>query len=102
MKKLFVVTSDPTTAEQDKVFYDWFEPKFNWWHWLSQTWLLIDEAGDYSANEIRDGFRECVPGVYVVVFEIRSGGNTWSGFGPNSDTDTEKNMFTWMQDNWKL
>jgi len=101
MKKLFVVTSDPTTTEQDRAFYEWFEPRLNWWHWLGQTWLFVDEAGEYSSQTIRDEFSKSCPGVHVMVIEI-TGDNTWYGFGPRSATDETKNMFTWLQENWRI
>lgn len=101
MKKLFIVTSNPTTVEQDKVFQSWIEPRFGWWHWMNQTWMLIDTTGTHTASEIRDQCVECFPGIYVIVFEI-TGANTWAGFGANSPTDENNNMFTWIKEHWKI
>jgi hypothetical protein len=102
MKKLFIVTTNPTTGEQDKAFQEWFAHRFNWWKWLNQTWLLIDESGTYSASDIRNEAVKCFPNVNLVVFEINPYGNTWAGFGPLSPTDPTKNMFAWVHKNWKL
>lgn len=98
MRKLFVVTSDSTTADQDNVFRKWIEPRFNWWHWIEQTWLLVDENGTYTVYELRDKVKECFPGVYVMVLEVSKDGKArWAGFGAKGDA---KNMFTWLKENW--
>jgi len=103
MRKLFVVTSNPTTIEQDEVFQEWIEANFNWWHWLNQTWLLVDEDGTHTAVGIRDEVKELFPGVHFLVLETRAdGGTRWAGFGPNSATESERNMFTWLKENWHL
>jgi|SRR5579863_882015 len=99
MKKLFVVTTNPTTVDQDKSFQEWIAPRFAWWHWMNQTWLLVDPSGQYDASEIRDKCQTCFPQVYTMVIEITSVGVTWSGFGPNNETN---NMFDWIQRNWNL
>jgi hypothetical protein len=99
MKKLFIVTSDPTSEEQDKVFQEWIEAEFNWWHWLQQTWMLVDEYGVHTALEIRDKARDTFPGVYLMVFEISRDRSTWAGWGANSE---KRNMFAWIIDNWNV
>jgi hypothetical protein len=100
MKKLFVVTSNATTEAQDAAFHEWYSTRFNWWHWLGQTWLLIDENGTYSAGDIRDEFRKCAPDTYVLIVQ-GSGAKDWAGYGPNSDTDANNNMFAWIHEYWK-
>jgi hypothetical protein len=103
MKKLFIVTSNPTEDEQDKLFQEWLEPRFVWWHWLNQTWLLVDEDGIYQAKDIRDNLLLCSPRTRMLVLEFREDGtNTWSGYGPRSETDTQNNMFSWIKENFKF
>ncbi len=102
MSKLFVVTSNPTTVEQDRIFQQWLESKFTWWHWLNQTWLLVDTLGVHSATEIRDKMIECFPQTYFVVLELNPSATNWAGFGPNNETDATKNMFAWLNKNWRL
>ena len=102
MSKLFVATSNPTTVEQDKIFQEWLETRFVWWHWLNQTWLLVDHQGIHSATEIRDKMTECFPQTFFVVLELNPNATNWAGFGPNSATDATKNMFAWITKNWRL
>lgn len=102
MKKLFVVVTNPTTLEQDKAFQEWLSGKFNWWHWLNETWLLVDSYGIYDASEIRDKARECFPSINNLVLEFSKNNTNWAGFGPKNDTDASKNMFAWIRKNWKL
>jgi hypothetical protein len=101
MKKRFIVVADLTTVEQDTLFKQWVEGKFNWWNWLHETWLLVDNRGLYTAKEIRDKAMECFPTVNCLVFEFGSDGSeTWAGFGPSSETDPKRNMFAWIKNNW--
>jgi hypothetical protein len=102
MKKLFVVTTDPTLIEQDKLFQEWIESTFNWWHWIQQTWLLIDDDGTHSAASIRDQCKQFFPGITTMIIEITSQGTTWAGFGPTGKTDPDKDMFAWLKEYWKF
>jgi len=101
MRKLFIVTSNPTAIEQDKLFQAWLETHFLWWHWMNQTWLLVDGLGEHSAAEIRDKATQCFPATTCLVIEIsQSSSFTWAGFGPKSETDASRNMFRWIEENW--
>ena len=98
MKKRFIVVTNRTTAEQDKAFQESLPPGFAWWHWLGETWLLVDNTGFRSASELRDIARDAFPGIYCLVIEVSESGDRWAGFGPSSG---EKNMFAWIRDYWQ-
>jgi len=101
MRKLFVVSANPTTVEQDKEFQDWLEPRFLWWHWLNETWLLVDSSGIHTAAQIRNMAMKCFPNVNHIVVEFLPNGDMgWAAFGPKSATDPSGNMFTWIDENW--
>ena len=100
MKKRFIVILDSHKPEQAKRFNDEFvRGSFGWWHWISNAWLLIDSKGNWTAAEIRQQTSEFFPGINNFVLELRGDGtDTWAGFGPKSE---KRNMFTWLDQNWK-
>jgi hypothetical protein len=99
MKKRFIVGLDHSTTEQDTAFREYLRASgLNWWHWISDMWLLVDPYGQFSASQLRDKLNEIYPTVRNIVIEIRSDGDTWSGYGPKSE---DKNMFTWIRGKWK-
>ncbi|MGA2645754.1 MAG: hypothetical protein ABSF15_13660 [Candidatus Sulfotelmatobacter sp.] len=98
MKKRFVVGLASSTPQQEEAFKESLLP-LAWWHWVKTMWLIIDEDGILTAADLRDKVKECYPGVFSMVLELRSDGtDTWAGFGPKSE---QKNMFTWMKNVWK-
>jgi hypothetical protein len=98
MKKRFVVSTNSSSPEKDSLFII-FLKKNNllWWHYLANTWLVVDPNGTLSAKDIRGNAREIFQD-YNLVLEMTPTSDTWSGFGPSSD---KKNMFTWIKKNWK-
>lgn len=98
MKKRFVVAVDSATKEQNDTFREFLKSRgLGWWHWLTNLWLVADGAGRLTAQEIRDVLRQHYPSVHTLVLELREDDDTWSGFGPSSET---KNMFKWLRQNW--
>lgn len=72
------------------------EQGFGWWHYLKNTWLIVDSSGKSQASEIRDKVREVFDNEYNITFQINSSGDTWPGFGPKPE---DKNMFKWIHEN---
>lgn len=98
MKKRFVVMLDLSTPEQETALKDFFAAQSAiWWHWLTNAWLVSDSKGLLTAGQIRDALNKIAPGVSVLVLELRSDSDTWSGFGPSSE---KRNMFQWIKDHW--
>jgi hypothetical protein len=99
MKRRFVVCINEANAEHDKNFIQFLnENKLGYWHWLNNTWLIVDENDSFNANSIRDKVKVLFNNEHNLVIEINDQGDTWSGFGPNGEG---KNMFSWIKRNWK-
>lgn len=99
MKKRFVVSINDSEDEQERKFIDFLrENGLSWWHWLANTWLVVDAKGKFSASDFRDTVKEVFKNEHVLVIEMREDGDTWSGFGPNTEN---RNMFRWLKTNWK-
>jgi hypothetical protein len=100
MKKRFVLALDESTKEQNKAFLNEIKSKqLSWWHWLTNTWLLVDNTGTIKASDLRDIAQKHFPNIDKIVLELRSDGSTtWSGFG---EKGPNKNMFTWLHKNWQ-
>jgi hypothetical protein len=104
MKKRYIIALDSSTEGQNNAFRRFIkDSNFSWWHWIENFWLLIDSAGEYNSEKIRDKVDELFPGVYNLVIELNEDYDTWQGFGPaGGGEEKEKgNMFTWLRDNWK-
>ncbi|AYZ32601.1 hypothetical protein [Serratia sp. FDAARGOS_506] len=98
MRRKYIVALDSSTAEQNEEFRKYIKKNgMGWWHWLNNFWLLTDSEGKKTAGDIRTDIRKFFPGIRLLVLQIDKEGDTWAGFGPNSD---EKNMFTWLKSTW--
>ena len=99
MKKRFIISLNSKTPEQEQVLVEYLKSSgYGWWHWLNNTWLIVDKKGTSSARRFRDELGRLLPGVRNVVFELRGHDDTWAGFGPSGG---EQNMFEWIKKNWK-
>ena len=99
MRRRFVVLLDSAIPEQDKEFKKWVkEQRFGYWHWISQSWLLIATNKDMRARTIRDKATAIYEKTHLLVLELQTtGDDTWSGFGPKSEVS---DMFKWIKRNW--
>lgn len=98
MTKRFIVLLGSTTKAQNQEFVSFLsENHLGWWHYFSDSWLLISKLGKISSEEIRDKVKEIYPGVNNLVLEFYSEGDTWAGFGPSNE---KQNMFKWLHKNW--
>ena len=85
MNKRFILCVNSSTPEQSKAFTEHLRRKgVGWWHWLANTWLIVDSTGNLTAAEIRNDAMEIFPGVYNFATELQ-GDDTWAGFGPNGE-----------------
>lgn len=99
MKKRFIIALDSSTDEQDKKHVAFIkENGLGWWHWITNTWMIVDNSGKFDAKKLRAELRKIYPGVNMMVFELSEEGDTWAGFGPNTE---KNNMFSWIKRNWK-
>ena len=101
MSKRFIVTTNPTTVEQDNLLREWLNTcGFGWWHWINETWLLVDVTGSWTTERIVNKLVELFPGTYSLVIEVPLNNVTWYGYGPNEGPPSDKNMFTWLRSEW--
>lgn len=74
------------------------ENGLGWWHWLGDSWLLVDKSLQLTADNVRDKLNE-IYGCHNMVILIRGDGtDTWAGFGPKAE---ERGFFPWIRTNWK-
>lgn len=99
MKKRYIVNiNGNTTPQEDEKFSSFLnEKKVYWWHWLSNTWLIVDNSDSVDAKDLRDKIVEIYNGKNNLVLEISTGG-TWFGYGPQVPN---KDMFKWIKEYWK-
>ncbi len=99
MRKRYVININKSTSSQDKAFVEYLKSSsFGWWHYLSNTWLVVDPIGNSTVSEIRDRVRDIFSNEYNLVIQLNENEGTWAGFGPSVDS---KNMFNWIKNNWK-
>lgn len=99
MKKRYIVNIDGNTTDQEDERFSAFlnEKKLGWWHWLSNTWLLVDRSDLIKAQDLRDKIIEIYNGKNNLVLEIPDGG-VWCGYGPKTPNN---NMFKWIKEYWE-
>jgi hypothetical protein len=101
MKKRFVVCLDASaTREQEQEFLNFVKSnRYGWWHWLPNTWLIVDGSGNLDRAVLRDEVVTSYPEVFNLVLEIPAEVlGLWSGFGVSSP---KKDMFKWIRENWE-
>jgi hypothetical protein len=98
-RKRFVVLLDENDGAGHESFLNWIKTstRLVHWHWLGDSWLLVDPAGEWTASELRTKAREFYPSVYLLVLELKGTEDTWSGFGPNTEG---RSMFKWLRNSW--
>lgn len=69
-----------------------------WWHWLHNTWLVIDQQERYNAASYAQVLREEFPSAWFVVLEWKGG--DWSAYGPTGTGDIENDMIVWLRKHW--
>jgi hypothetical protein len=99
VKTRFVVSVNPSTAEQRRAFKSYLSSLgLGWWYWVAGTWLVVDTRAQLTAASLRDAVVRTFPGIYAIVLEIPEGSSvTWAGFGPKSPP---RDMFTWIRNVW--
>lgn len=98
MKRRYIVCFDDLDGEQEGKVTEYVkQKKLAWWHWLGDTWFLVDSNGKYSASTIRDELMEIVNERLIVV-ELNEDRDTWAGV---RSKDPDKKMFTWFKNVWK-
>lgn len=99
MKKRYIACFDGLTKEQsEKILAFIRENDLSWWHWLGDTWFIVDHKGDFDASQIRDAVKKIIPNERLVIIEINKNNDTWSGVRAN---DPEEKMFKWFHEVWK-
>jgi hypothetical protein len=99
MSKRFIIILNSSTPEQDGAFGAYIKAKgLGWWHWLTNGWLLYSVSDDLTARQLRDDLKEIYPNVHMMVFELSSGTDTWSGLGPKEEG---RDMFEWIRKYWE-
>lgn len=98
MKKKYIVSiNGNATAQEDERFSAYLKEKnVGWWHWLSNTWLVVDSLGIVDAKDLRDKAIEVYKGKNNLVLEVSVG--SWFGYGP---TTPDRDMFKWIKENWE-
>jgi hypothetical protein len=94
--KRFVIAAKTSTSSDAIKISDLFRPRFAWWHWIDNVWLVVDKKDQLTPQTIRDMIGVAVPGTHLIVLQVESGG-TWSGFGLKTPT---KDMFKWIKEHW--
>ncbi|RHI73320.1 hypothetical protein [Bacteroides eggerthii] len=97
MRKKFIVNIDGEITEQSSNAFLTYLKENNllWWHWLSNTWLIVAPDGNIEINILRDKTTDIFQKNNLVL-EIKE--DIWSGYGPRG---AKTNMFTWIKEQWE-
>ena len=95
--KRFIVLLQSETDQQTKAFSQMLPATdFKWWHWLPNSWLIVDTKDQFTSRSLIDTVKSAYPGVNAFVSEIES--DHWTGFGPKD----ESTYFPWLHKNWTM
>ena len=100
MSKRFVVLLENPTEAQNKSFYDFIVAtnSFSWWHWMTDSWLLVTSDQSQTVTTIRDQLVKSCPNVRSLVLEVLAANPySWAGYGPR---DPESNFGKWLDETW--
>ena len=97
MRKKFIVNIDGEITEQSSNAFLTYLKENNllWWHWLSNTCLIVAPDGNIEINILRDKTTDIFQKNNLVL-EIKE--DIWSGYGPRG---AKTNMFTWIKEQWE-
>jgi len=96
--KRFVILVDSETSEQVRKLIEEFKTRrLGFWHWLKNSYLVVDKKGTETSGSLRDLLQETHKGIHSLVLELR-GDDTYAGFGPRGE---KRDMFKWVRDVWK-
>lgn len=97
MKKRYIVSIDGNITNQENENFNEFLKNKNVssWHWLSNTWLIVDNSDSLSSEELCEKSIEIFNNRRNIIVDISS--RKWSGYGPQTENE---DMFKWFDDNW--
>lgn len=96
MRNRYIVNiTGEISKEKSQAFLQYIKDNnLYWWHWLSNTWLIVDTQSKIDLTSLRDKTKEIFKADNLI---IRVDQGNWAGFGPNGEN---RNMFTWLKENW--
>lgn len=97
MNKKYIVSIDGSITNQENKNFNEFlkSKKVRWWHWLSNTWLIVDSSDSLNSEELCNKSIEIFDNRRNIILDISS--KKWSGYGPQEENE---DMFKWFDKNW--
>jgi len=94
MRKKFIVCTQSNSAQNEISLRNELDRLgLNWWHWLPNTWLIIDDNGNLHITTLRDTVVRILGPINSLVIEV-SDNDIWCGYGEN-------NKFNWINTYWQ-
>ena len=94
MKRRFIILVDDATSDEQNRLTDFLRKRpMVFWHYFSDSWLVVDTDAQWSTATLRDQLVKLLPGKMVMVLHVDNG-TTWAAFG------AVKN-FDWIQSDWE-
>ena len=100
MSRKFVLAIDDLSDKQEDELISYLnDSEFNWWHWIGDLWLVIDNSDSYDETRLRDiisedlGMRTTI----LVMFVKDTTAVKLSGLVP---TEHKAEITDWIQNKW--
>lgn len=94
MRRQFILSiTEDTPSVVNKMVERLTALNVGWCHYTKGLWLVVDAAGNVTAEKLRIEIRAAFPNAHLMVFDVPAGG-TWSGWAPAK-------MGPWLDSNWK-
>lgn len=100
MSKKYVAAVTGLIAAEEKEFIAFLRRNgANWWHWIDNFWLIIDDNNNLTTESIRDHLMSISSAKRAIVMNLEAETEEagWAGFAASKDREK---MFKWVHGNW--
>jgi hypothetical protein len=92
----FIMMTDALTEAEEQALAAAMEEPPVWWHWLPNSWLVVDRSDVTTATSIRDKFQAITSTKRCMVIEVDH--KQWAGMTrPDSQG---RSMTEWIEHFW--
>jgi hypothetical protein len=92
IKKFIVIVPNVSIDLQNIITNSFRINEFGFWHWSSDTWLIVSTIEGLNAASLRNKIMDLHPSLIIVVLEVNGG--MWALNGPTRWTE-------WFQQSWE-
>lgn len=94
MKRRFIISTETLSPDKEAKLKTEIGSVI-WWHWLPNTWLIIDTSDTVSVSSLRDAVRRVSTSTECLVLEVDH--KSWSALTRKT---VNGRLSDWVKKNW--